>query len=342
MRKKRNICRLLVFWGISLGMILGLEAQSSGASQTLDAFLLDNSLESSWDPFLNKMTFFRGEDYFSFQLDAPYGVFNGTRIVPFENKKSFSSQGRVSLANIQKLQELFPLGDGSDGRKITTIFIDPGHGGKDPGAIGRPFADAKKAISEKDVVLAVALNLERLLKKAYPDIKIILTRRDDTYISLDDRTKLANKYSSKSDTTLFVSIHANASINKTASGFEVWYLPQEYSRKLIKEEDYLVLDKSVLPLLNDIVQDSVFSESILLARRILEGLEGSVGKLSKNRGMKAEEWYVVRTARMPSILIELGFVTNEKEFLNLSESSYLNKLALGIYNGLELFINNYK
>ncbi len=243
-------------------------------------------------------------------------------------KKQTAKQNKPKKTLSKEKEPLFRVG---------VILIDPGHGGKDPGAVGS-YTENGKAVSvrEKDVVLTVSLNLYKQLKAAYPDKKILLTRNSDTFPTLEDRVNMANNIRlKKNEAILYISIHANASLNTRASGFEVWYLPQSYRRTLV---DTNSTSKEVAPILNSMLEEEFTMESILIAKNILEGLDSQIGKKSKKRGLREKEWFVVRNAKMPSVLVELGFVTNPVEAKLLSTPSYLQKCATGIYNGLVSFI----
>lgn len=134
---------------------------------------------------------------------------------------------------------------------------------------------------------------------------------------------------------LYLSIHANSAFNKSSDGFEVWYLTPDYRRTVIDKTDE---SKEILPILNSMMEEEFTTESILIAKSIGDGLDLQIGKQSPNRGIKEEEWFVVRNARMPSVLVELGFVSNPTEAKLLADSDYLQKCAAGIYNGLSGFI----
>ncbi len=227
---------------------------------------------------------------------------------------------------------------------IKYIVLDPGHGGKDPGAIGYYMLDGeKKSLMEKDVVLQTALETAKLLEARYPDKKIILTRNYDWYPELDERTEVANSVELADDESrIFISIHANASFNTKAKGFEVWCLPPEYRRDLINLDSFNDVDSDVLPILNTMLEEEFTVESVLLGEKLLVSLDEQIGNITDNRGLKEESWFVVRKARMPSVLIELGFVTNQEEAVLLSSAPYLKKLSKGIYNGIVDFINDYE
>jgi len=141
---------------------------------------------------------------------------------------------------------------------------------------------------------------------------------------------------------IYVSIHANASFNKSASGYEVWYLNPEYRRTVVDSKKAEGVDKHVLPILNAMLEEEYTTESVFLAKSILGGVTKSIGDLSIDRGIREEEWFVVRNAKMPSVLVEVGFVTNEAEARMLSDPEHLRKLADGIYNGVVDFVDYFE
>lgn len=227
--------------------------------------------------------------------------------------------------------------------KVGAILIDAGHGGKDPGA-GKTYKIKGKdvLIQEKDINLKVAKMLFERLKTAYPDKQIILTRDKDVFLSLSERTDIANGVKvAENDAVLFISIHVNSSLNKTSSGYEVWYLSPGYRRTVI-DKSTIEDDKSLFPILNSMMEEEYTTESIMIAKFIMDGLQTQIGNESKARGIKAEEWFVVKNSNMPSVLIELGFVSNEEEALLLNSDSYLKKATLGIYNGISAFITHFE
>ena len=223
--------------------------------------------------------------------------------------------------------------------RIAAIVIDPGHGGRDPGASfehtvnGRTFRSV-----EKDIVLQVSLQLHALLSARYPDRQILLTRNDDSFLSLEARVDMANSIPlGRNEVVIFVSVHANASFNRNARGFEVWYLSPGYRRNLIDPSRFTG-SPEVLPILNSMLEEELTIESILLANSILHRMGETVGHLSPCRGLKAAEWFVVRNARMPSVLVELGFVSNETDALLMNDDAYLMKLSQALYKGISDFV----
>lgn len=227
---------------------------------------------------------------------------------------------------------------------VAAIFIDPGHGGRDPGTIGRHQVDGEtRILQEKDIVLTTALMVRDLLSNNYEDRNIVLSREDDRYLSLEERTEMANEIPlGENEYIVYLSIHANASLNTRATGFEAWFLPPEERRTLIRPEDLDEDRRSIHAVLNSMREEEVSVHSAMLGNAILEELDVAVGDRSPNRGLKQESWAVVRNALMPSILVELGFVTNAAEAQMLDSQDYLHRLARGIYNGITDFIERFE
>ena len=227
--------------------------------------------------------------------------------------------------------------------KVGAILIDAGHGGKDPGALKTYKINGKNVtIQEKDITLKVAKMLAERLKAAYPGKQIILTRDKDVFLSLGERTDIANSVKvGENEAVLFISVHVNSSLNKTSSGYEVWYLSPSYRRNVL-DKSAVDGDENLFPILNSMLEEEYTTESIMIAKFIMDGLQAQIGKESTARGIKAEEWFVVKNSHMPRVLIELGFVSNEKEALLLNDERYLKKATLGIYNGIAAFITHFE
>ena len=227
--------------------------------------------------------------------------------------------------------------------RIAAIILDPGHGGKDTGAVGNHVIDGKQVrVVEKDITLKVSRDIYSRLTSSYPDKRILLTRDTDTYPTLEDRVTIANSVSLKeNEAILFISIHANASMNKNARGYEVWYLTPEYRRTVIDEEKY---DDplEIISIRNAMLEEEFTTESIMMAQFIMNRFKEKVGPLLPSRGIKAEEWFVVRNARMPSVLVELGFVTNEEDARLMINDSYLKNFSEAIYNGIRDFVTMFE
>jgi N-acetylmuramoyl-L-alanine amidase len=244
-------------------------------------------------------------------------------------------------AFIDSLRNILRLSIQDDGSRfrIAAIIVDPGHGGKDTGAIGNHVIDgAALQLVEKDLTLRVSKDLHALLSANYPDKRLLMTRTGDTYPTLEDRVELANSVPLKdNEAILFVSIHANASFNKAGRGYEVWYLSPDYRRTVIDETKYHD-SAEVLPILNAMMEEEFTTESIIMAQSILNSFQEILGAYIPSRGIKAEEWFVVRNARMPSVLVEMGFVTNEEDARLMTDEVYLQKLSQALYKGINDFV----
>jgi len=300
----------------------------------------------SYDPLTGTGHILRGGDLVRFKKDYPVFSLGSGR--PLRSAAVRDSGGRLQmpLDTERAIARWFAERDAERASRfsVAAIIIDPGHGGKDSGAIGE-FGSGKDRLRvlEKDVSLAIGKDLYARLQAAWPDKRILITRSGDTYPSLDARVDMANDVQlGLNEAIIYVSVHANASFNKSASGFEVWYLNPEYRRTVVDDKKAEGVDKSVLPILNAMLEEEYTTESVFLAKSILGGLKAKIGDASVDRGLRAEEWFVVRNAKMPSVLVEVGFVTNEAEARKLSDPGHLRKLGDGIYNGIIDFVEYFE
>ncbi|MFW6250970.1 MAG: N-acetylmuramoyl-L-alanine amidase family protein [Alkalispirochaetaceae bacterium] len=341
---RQVIATLLIF----LSVVFAGAQETAPTGRSLLEFAEAEGLDLQWDPLRRTATLWRRDSSVTLRVGDETMLFNYAELERLE-EPAISEAGadvRITAAAVGRIEERMPdPGPVEERRVIAGFFIDPGHGGKDPGTVGRHVIDGETVLlQEKDLVLQAAQLLGTRLRERYPSKQVLLSRNEDVYLTLEERTRRANGLEVEPDeTVIFISIHANASLNSKARGFEVWYLPPEYRRPgLVNPDRVGVRDPEVLTILNTIREEEVTLESILLGRNILAGLESRVGDESANRGLKEESWYVVRNARMPSVLIELGFVTNMEEFLRLREPSYLNKLVDGIYTGITNFVRSFE
>ncbi len=330
---------------ILLVLISAAGTAADGGSVSVEEIISTSGARLQWDASRQMGTLWKGYTSIGFRPGRDYAVVNGHEIVDIGPVVGNSGSIRFSEHGAQEVVRLLARVAGEEQRRIAAILIDPGHGGRDPGTIGRHrVGDELFEIQEKDIVLDVSLRLRRLLEATYPDRQIVMSREDDTYLTLEQRTDLANAIEiGKHEAVLFVSVHANASLNSRARGVEVWYLTPEFRRPdLLDPEQVGVSDPDVLSILNTMREEELTIESVLLARNILSGIHSEVGDVSPNRGLKKEAWYVVREAKMPSVLVELGFVTNRDEALLLGDPRYLQSLAEGIYNGIVTFVAGFE
>ncbi len=225
---------------------------------------------------------------------------------------------------------------------LQKIVIDPGHGGKDPGAVGY------KKNFEKDVVLSIAKILKPKLEKEL-GVEVLLTRSKDEFMSLQNRTKFANS----ENADLFISIHCNAGKSRKSKGIEVYYLSTaktnearavealensvvfeyEGGQDAVKQYDDLSF------ILMDMAQTEQLEESSSLALSLQESLVSQTG--SKNRGVKQAGFYVLKGAFMPAVLIETGFISNPSEEKKLISPKHQNKIANAILKSVKKFKYKY-
>lgn len=311
----------------------------------LNELLKETGARLEWDPLRETGRIKLGNEVVVFKMGVPFVLLGYEKIM--HTAPITSKAGGVYLPGdtAEKIIEyLSRLGLKADVPNVAVIFIDPGHGGKDPGA-NYTFStkDGEIDVREKDIVLDVSRRLNKLLQDSYPSKKILVSRDSDSFLELEERSEMANNIVLRdNEAIVFISIHANAAFKKTTKGFEVWILPLEYQRELIDESELDNSSRDILPILNSMREIEYSTESILLAQEILAGLEEKLGYLSPNRGLREEEWFVVRNSKMPAVLIELGFITNRDEALNMLQDVYLQKLAEGIYNGVNRFIDQFE
>ena len=227
------------------------------------------------------------------------------------------------------------------GLGVRKIVIDAGHGGKDPGAIGRGKT------REKDVNLKIAKALKRKLEKNF-NYKVVLTRSTDRYLQLEERTAIANM----ENADLFISIHANANRNRKAYGIETYVMNARASDRFAAEvaarENAVTSHSqgafgSVLEaILADMSKTNKVNESNKLASSIQSNIRSYMSKryaAVKNLGVKRGPFYVLIGANMPSILVETGFITNKREEKRLRNNKYINNLANAIALGIDKYAN---
>jgi len=216
-----------------------------------------------------------------------------------------------------------------------TVVIDPGHGGRDPGAVNHRFD-----LFEKNIVLDVSRRLKKQLEKA-DDIVVHLTRESDRAIPLRDRVKMARG----DGADVFVSIHVNGCPHRSAHGAEVFYLSLKGATNTAAAElevlensaetiqnDPLLGEIADFPFAADLVMTDTMLRSSLLAEVVLEALGAS--RLTSTRGVKQANFAVLRSCGVPSALIELGFITNPQDARLLASSGHRQSLAETIARGL--------
>ena len=258
-------------------------------------------------------------------LDYPVDIYQEAIVVPVKFKEQIlDSLFKPIKAASRRASPLSSV--------IRKVVVDAGHGGYDPGAIGRT------GLREKDVNLDIAKRLANRLRA--DGIEVVMTRNTDKFIPLGTRVNIANN--SRAD--LFISIHSNASRTRSVSGFEIYYVSpsiSDSSRASYSAKNmYLNLDSSCFASqsqnLKAILWDMIYTynrgESIELSRYICRSAGDNLKV--KVLGVKDARFQVLRGARMPAVLVEVGFLSNSKEEQLLKDGYYREKLAQSIMNGL--------
>ncbi|MCP9463420.1 MAG: N-acetylmuramoyl-L-alanine amidase [Nitrospira sp.] len=220
-------------------------------------------------------------------------------------------------------------------KSLTTIVIDPGHGGKDVGALGPRHTE------EKDITLKVGLTLRDLLSKQ-PGLEVLMTRDRDIFVELEERAKFANKHNAD----LFVSIHVNSHPSQQVKGLEVYHFGEAKDQRALE----VAARENGTPINGTGIGWEYLVADLLTAKKIESSLElawttkeAMIAHLSHrypihDHGVKTAPFYVLRFTTMPSILAEIAFISNPDEEHLLRQSSYLNDIALSLYKGITAFL----
>ena len=217
---------------------------------------------------------------------------------------------------------------------LRKVVLDPGHGGKDPGASGAG------GIAEKDIVLGIAKKLALKLKIEM-GTEVVLTRKDDRFVPLEDRTLLANV----ENADLFISLHVNASSNIDAKGIETYYLDNTTDEAAIRlaARENATSRKNISDLqfiLSDMMQNMKLEDSITLAHRLQASLVSGMSKFMgdvKDLGVKKALFHVLVGARMPSVLVEMFFITNKSESRVMADAAYQDAMVNALFEGIQKY-----
>jgi len=217
------------------------------------------------------------------------------------------------------------------GLGIQRVVIDPGHGGKDPGCIGNQYK-----LQEKKVVLDVSLRLKALLEAL--GLEVVMTRETDIYLPPETRTVIANQ----KQADIFISVHANASRNSKLSGVETFYLNLSQDPTVVETaaRENATTTKNIGQMretIKKILQNTKIPESLELAQTIQKNLVHTLSQkysAVRDLGVKGGPFWVLIGAEVPSVLVEISFLSNSEEEERLRDPQYLERIALGIYQGI--------
>jgi N-acetylmuramoyl-L-alanine amidase len=258
-------------------------------------------------------------------LNSPIDIYQGTIVVPRQFKEQIFDILFPQVVSTYRRQARGKI-------NLNKVVIDAGHGGNDPGAIG------KNGLREKDVNLDIARRLSDLLRAE--GVRTVLTRSSDKFIPLSGRVNIANR----SGADLFISLHSNANRSRSLSGFEVYYVAPSISdskrASMTAKSASLRLKNAVFasnsPDLQAIIWDMIYTnsraESIDLAHSLCRVMDSSID--ANILGVKGARFQVLKGVRTPGVLIEVGFVSNLNEERLLRSSAYRQKLAEGILEGI--------
>lgn len=224
---------------------------------------------------------------------------------------------------------------------IRSIVIDAGHGGNDPGAVGR-----RLRLKEKDITLSIAKKLKKILEDN--GIKVTMARERDVFVSLQERARIANS----SGADLFVSVHVNASRSRSLSGFECYYLSEAtddnaraleaFENATLKTEEGASIEHSgtLDKTLWDMKLTENRRESAELSNFICKSVENNL--TTRNRGTKTARFYVLKYTRIPAVLVETGYISNKFEELKFRDENYADRMADVIAKGILSYKNEYE
>jgi N-acetylmuramoyl-L-alanine amidase len=264
-------------------------------------------------------------------LKDPVDIYNGAVVVPHHFKDTIVDV--LCKATRASFRRPFAA------LEIKKIIIDAGHGGNDPGAIG------KSGLKEKDVNLDVAKRLVKLLRER--GLNVVMTRSNDTFISLARRVEIANR----ADADFFISIHSNANRVRSLKGFEVYYISPRANdtRRALQAVQSAVLDidrgcfASASPTLKAILWDMIYTysraESIELAKSICRNIDRDLDL--RVLGIKGANFYVLKGVHIPAVLIEIGFLSNGEEERLLRSGYYRQQISEAIMQGIEDYAAEY-
>ncbi|MCM8796032.1 MAG: N-acetylmuramoyl-L-alanine amidase [Candidatus Omnitrophica bacterium] len=262
----------------------------------------------------------------SFYLRHPVEIYQGMLLVPYRFREEILDGLFKPTPPLVKMPAVLP---------IKKVVIDAGHGGSDPGAIGRT------GIREKVITLDIAKRLSSILRSQ--GIEVVMTRTTDIFVPLSRRVEIANK----SGAELFLSIHANANRIRSLSGFEVYYVSPriddtnralaaaQHERLNLQSSYFAGNSINLKAILWDMIYTANRAQSIDLARQICRAVNQDLE--TKILGIKGARFFVLKGVSMPAVLIEVGFLSNYNEECMLKNSYYRQKIAQAIARGIEAY-----
>jgi N-acetylmuramoyl-L-alanine amidase len=278
--------------------------------------------------------FFKGDVTVNknFVLEKPFRV-----VFDLVKSQTTSPLPQSTPENIAKPQDTPPAA--SKSKPIETICIDPGHGGEDLGALG------KSKLLEKNLTLQISKKLKKLIESK-TGLRVIMTRNQDSEVSLNSRASIANNQQAQ----MFVSNHVNSSFRKSAYGSETYFVSLQATdpeaMELARKENQnpedpgeTIKNDELKMILWNMAQTEYIRESSSLAEYIQNELNDLLG--TRNRGVKQAPFRVLMRTAMPAVLVETAFISNPAEEKKLQSEEFLDKIAFAIFNGISKFIYYY-
>ena len=222
---------------------------------------------------------------------------------------------------------------------VSVIALDAGHGGHDPGAVASYYWDDPIEIQEKEIVLDITLRIADILQENHPDIGIVTTRSTDEFVSLERRSEIVSTIDpSRGRSAIFVSIHANSATDNGASGLEFLIKRTDrWVRFLANDSPDWALARYANHTMGEL-NKLLNRENLYIASMIQHQLVNQFGDM-RNRGIKEQDIWVLNASKVPSVLIEIGFISNEDEARKMMQDSWRQEIASAIAQALTHYIN---
>lgn len=300
-----------------------------------------------WDEFTRTGVIWNGLDSIGFAPGDPIAVVDFTELLRIEPIVYSTGRLLVPRPTFDALAaRLGRTGDAARVRPVKAIVIDAGHGGRDPGTL-RSVTENGETVTyyEKDIVLDMARLVQAELERLLSDTEIRLSRDSDAYLTLEQRTEYAHSLRDDPlDNVLFVSLHVNASAAPWTDtrGVEIYYLPATQRRQVLEEEIAATLEPEVSAILNDLKEEEYTVESVLMGKSVLDAIAAQVPETPIERGVRVANFFVVREARMPSVLIETGFINNRTDLELLTTPGYRRRLSRAIASGIASYVEDFE
>ncbi len=212
---------------------------------------------------------------------------------------------------------------------VSTVILDAGHGGYDPGA-SASYSFTSGTVKESDLVLDITKRVHALLTLERPDLAVVMTRLDDCFVSLAERSRIA--YTAElapQSSALFVSIHINSATSREASGFEV-LTKRQAKRVTLLDEATPISNIPLFAPFTALELNRFLNQRNLVVAKTFEDTFAQMMNASRNRGIKERDLYVLNASRVPSVLLEVGFLSNEDEARSILSPAWRQQVAQAI------------